>query len=112
MLVDELSNDSQVTGCEEAAAVEKEDRAGHLLHLEEDMRADEDRFSVLGEGMKERDVVSPPDRVEAVQWLIQKNDIGVMEHRLGELDSLPHSFAVARDFAVGPIGHANPFEHL
>src|SRR5687767_5203968 len=92
--------------------MDEQDVSGHLLDLVQDMAGDHYRATLVCQNAEQVHKLAPAKRIETVEGLVQQNDLRVVEHRLSQLDSLPHAFAVAGDLAISSIGHAHPFEHL
>ena len=54
----------------------------------------------------------PADQVEALGRLVEHQQVGVVEQRLGQAEPLDHALAEPRDRLVGAVGQADELEQL
>ena len=76
------------------------------------VRGDEHRAALGAEPADQLDHVPALDRVEAVEWLVQQQQLGRVHERLGELDALPHALREASDAALRGVLQAHARDRL
>ena len=75
-------------------AVDQHQHPGrHALDLVQHVGGDDHRLALLAQPPQQVDHVSPLGGVEAVQGLVQQQQVGLVGERLGELDALAHARA-------------------
>ena len=95
---------------DDVAVAEQDDLVGDGVDFVQDMAGDDDVHAVRGEGAEQGDGFGAGEGIEAVERLIEDEDRRAVADGLGQLDALPHAFAVAGDFAFGGIHEIDALE--
>ena len=82
----------------------------HPLDLVQHVRRDDHRAALVAEPVQHLDDLAPLRRVEAVQRLVEQQQVGIVGERLGELHALAHAVREAADLALGDVGEADRLE--
>src|SRR6185437_14481474 len=94
----------------EAPLRDDRDLAAERLGVGEDMRAEEDRASLIAQLEDQRTDVAAADRIEARHRLVEEENFGIVQHRLREPDALEHSLRELAELEP-PLGaDAEPIE--
>ncbi len=84
-----------------------------LLDLAEQVRRDHDGDAEVRAGpLDQVQHLVAAGRIEAVGGLVEKEELGIVDERLGELDPLLHAGGVAADLAVALLVQSDVAEHL
>ena len=89
-------------GPHESPAVEDRDAVGDPLDVVEDVGRVEDRRLAL-EARHQLEDLAPSDRVERADRLVEQQDLGPRDHRLGDAEPLAHAARVRLRPPVGGI---------
>ena len=82
---------------------EKEDGVGDAFDLLKDMRRDHDGAPFAREPLQEPLEVDALLGIGAVERLVQKKNLRIVDERPGEADSLAHAAGIGADPAIGGI---------
>lgn len=83
-----------------------------LFDFAEQVRVEEDRLPFAAEAFHEIADLAAADRVHPVRRFIQKDDLRIVEHRLGDAEPLLHALRVGADAVIHPGADADDLEHL
>ena len=107
LLVDFAADVLDLSFGDDVAVAEEDDVIGDHVDFMQDMAGDDD-VAALGRHFAEHgDGFGADEGIEAVEGFIEDEDFGIVGDGLRELDALPHSLAVAADFAVGGFAQAD-----
>ena len=98
---------------DDLAVADDDDLVGDALDLVEQVRAEQHGAALVGVAAQQ--VAHPADagRVEAVGRLVEDEDLGVAEERVGDAEALAHAEGVVADPAVRLLlGEADELDHL
>ena len=82
----------------------------HALHLVQHVRGDQHRAALLAEAHDQVDDVAPLGGVEAVERLVEQQQLRVVGEGLGQLHALAHAVREAPQLAVGGVGEGDHLE--
>ena len=98
---------------QELAALDRDEEVADPLDLAEEVRGDDDRDPELAAGSKDQlQHLVAAGRIEAVRGLVEQQQPGIVDERLGELDPLLHPRRVAADRPVPLLVQAHVAEDL
>ena len=90
--------------------VDDRDRVGDLLDLIEQVRREHHRPPLADEPPHHRSELEDAARVEAVDRLVENQQLGIGEQAARDAEALAHAERVARNALLGSIGKADPCE--
>ncbi len=90
--------------------MEDGDAIANVLDVCQQMAAHHDGLSTGAEIEDEILHFAGADRVEAGGWLIQKNDLGIVDEGLGESDSASHPLGILFDQTLAGVVQADLFD--
>jgi len=99
-LVDLLAHAGDLALGDDVPVVDEHDAVGEEVDLVEDVAGEEHVAPLLRERLEERDRLGARHRVEAVERLVEDDDLRVVRDRLSETDALAHPLAIPRDAAA------------
>ena len=76
------------------------------------MAVHENSFSPGAQVEHERADVFAAYGIHTIGWFVQKNDVGIIDERLGQADPLFHSLAEGRQPIIAPAFHAHGLQKL
>ena len=79
MLVEQPSDGVQVSEGEQPAVVQYDDLLGNALYLLEDVARDQHGLALRAKLADDAHNAGPGDRVTAVQWLVEDDEVGVVD---------------------------------
>ena len=86
------------------------DPVAGVLDLGEEVAGHEHRPSLVAERAQELADLLDARRIEAVGGLVQDQELGILEQRLGQPEPLAHPERVGLHEVVGPLGQPHPVE--
>ncbi len=95
---------------QEPSTEEQEDPVRELGDFSQDVAGDEDADPALGHAAQEVHELEPGLRVEAVEGLVEDEDLGLVQEGLGQPDALAHALGHGREGQVRPGVHAREDE--
>src|SRR6202522_799652 len=81
----------------DASAMQDDDVRADALHGFQFMRAEENHFAPRGQFLDEAAQDQRRTDIEAREWLIQQDEVGIMQQCRGQQHLLPHPLGVGRD---------------
>ena len=90
-------------------AIEDRDAVADALDVGEDVGRDDDRRRAA-EALDQREQVAPALRVERADRLVEDEQLGLVEHGLGDAEPLAHPAGVRPDPPFGGVAEAGPRE--
>ena len=92
------------------AVHEHEHLRRHPLDLVQHVRRHDHRAPLVAQPVQHLDDLAPLRRVEAVQRLVEQQQVGLVGEGLGELHALAHAVGEAAHLALGDVGEADRLE--
>jgi hypothetical protein len=92
--------------------VDDDDVVDRLRGLAQDVAREEDGFAARRVFAQERAQPADPLRIEAVQGLVQNQDLRIAEQGRGEPEPLPHPSRIRSDPTAGHLLEPDEREHL
>ena len=83
------------------------DRVADLLHLGQDVGAEQDRDAGVPEVADQVPDGADPGRVEPVGGLVEDEQVGALQQRSGDREALLHPVRVALVVVAGPVSQAD-----
>src|SRR6185503_5285838 len=91
---------------------DQHDLIADQIHFLEDMTREDDVLAFARPGAEQRDRLGPHQRVEAVQRLVEHEQLGIVRDRLRQAHALPHALRIPRHLPVRRLGQAQALERL
>jgi hypothetical protein len=82
------------------------------FQIAQQVAVDQHRLAAAAELQQHVADLPAGQRVDAVGGLVEDDQIGVVDHRLGQPDALGHALGIGGDLVVGPLVHADDGEEL
>ena len=111
-VADEIADRAGLALGDEAPVDEHDDARRHALDLVQHVRGDEHGAALGAEPADQLDHVAPLHRVEAVERLVEQQQLGRVDERLGQLDALAHALREAADPPLGGVLEPDARERL
>ena len=111
-VANEVADRARLALGHETAVDEHDDAGRHALDLVQHVRGDEHRAALGAEPPDQLDDVPALHGVEAVERLVEQQQLGRVHERLGQLDALAHALREAADLAFGGVLEAHARERL
>src|SRR5690242_4489903 len=93
-------------------ARDEHDLIADQIHFLKNVARDDHVLAFARPRAEERDRLRANQRVEAVQRLVEHEDLGIVRDRLRQPHALPHSFGIRRDLPVGRFRQTEALERL
>ena len=106
------SSESVAPGDDEPAGVDHHDVVAHLLHVVEQVRGHQHRDAERAEAGDQGEHLLPAERIEPGRRLVEQDQLGVADERLGELGALAHAGREAADRAEAGLVEADEVEDV
>ena len=111
-VADEVADRARLALGDQAPVDEHDDARRHALDLVQHVRGDEHRAALGAEPADQLHHVAALHRVEAVERLVEQQQLGRVHERLGELDALAHALREAADAALRGVLEPDARERL
>ena len=94
------------------AVVEDRHRGAELLELGQDVAADQDRLAQRPQLPEELPQLDPGPRVEARRRLVQEQDLGIVDQRMGQAEALLHAPREPLDVGLALVGEVDQLQEI
>src|SRR5713226_5858822 len=102
----------QLAFLDDSSAVDDRHAIAHQLDLAQQVRVQEHRHALSLELLDEAADVTPADRIEGRSRLVQHDQLGAVDQRLGQAQPLLHALAEGAHAVASAVPQADELQHL
>jgi len=109
-IIQQLANFRQRAGRDQPAPAENKDSIRQFLDVTQDMARDKNTFASASKANKKLVDFLSTAGINSGQGFVEQQDLGIVDQRLRQFESLPHSMAATGDSPMCPVGHSDVFQ--